>query len=66
MLCVFASCVERVVEGSVVSTCRCAWGLGYVVGGCNVQCICYTEHGRYGLSRLYVETVESMSSAGSV
>ena len=25
-----------------------------------------TEHGRYGLSCLYAETVESMSSAGSV
>ena len=43
-----------------------AWGVGYVVGGCNVQCTCYTEHGRYGLSCLYAETVESMSSAGSV
>ena len=40
--------------------------MGYVVGGCNVQCSCYTEHGRYGLSHLYAETVESMSSAGSV
>ena len=35
----------------------------YVVGGCNVQCTCCTEHGRYGLSRLYAETVESMISA---
>ena len=40
--------------------------VGYVVGGCNVQCTCYTEHGRYGLSCLYAETVESMSSAGSI
>ena len=40
--------------------------MGYVVGGCNVQCTCYTEHGRCGLSCLYAETVESMSSAGSV
>ena len=39
--------------------------MGYVGGGCNVQCTCYTEHGRYGLSCLYAETVESMSSAGS-
>ena len=38
----------------------------YVVSGCNVQCSCYTEHGRYGLSCLYAETVECMSSAGSV
>ena len=45
-----------------------AWGVGYVVGGCNVQCILasYTEHGRYGLSCLYAETVETMSSAGYV
>ena len=26
----------------------------------------YTEHGRYGLSCLYAETVETMSSAGSI
>ena len=26
----------------------------------------YTEHGRYGLSCLYAETVETMSSAGYV
>ena len=45
---------------------RIAWGVGYVVDGCNVQCTCYTEHGRYGLSCLYAETVESMSSGGSV
>ena len=65
MLCVFVSCVQRVVESSVVSACR---GVGYVVGGCNVQCTCCTDHGRYGLSCLYAETVESMSSAiaGSV
>ena len=36
------------------------------VAACNVQCTCYTEHGRYGLSCLYAETVESMSSAGSI
>ena len=35
--------------------------VGYVVGGCNVQCSCYTEHGRCALSCLYAETVESMS-----
>ena len=34
-----------------------AWGVGYVVGGCNVQCTCYIEHGRCGLSCLYAETV---------
>ena len=38
--------------------------MGYVVGGCNVQCSCYTEHGRYGLSCLYAETVECMSVYG--
>ena len=32
--------------------------MGYVVGGCNVYCSCYTEHGRYGLSCLHAETVE--------
>ena len=40
--------------------------MGYVVGGCNVQCTCCTEHGRYGLPCLYAETVESMSSASCV
>jgi len=64
MLCVFLSCVQRVVEGSVVgsaeSACWRAWGVGYVVGGCNVQCTCYTEHDRCGLFCLYAETVESM------
>ena len=34
--------------------------MGYVVGGCNVQCTCYTEHDRCGLSCMYAETVESM------
>ena len=36
------------------------------MGDCNVQCTCCTEHGRYGLSCLYAETVESMSSASWV
>ena len=40
----------------------CMGSVGYVVGGCNVQCTCCTEHGRYGLSCLYAE-MESMSSA---
>ena len=31
-----------------------------VVGGCNVQCTCYTEHGRYGLSCLYAEAVHGV------
>ena len=39
-----------------------AWGVSYVVG---LQSSCCTGHGRYGLSCLYVETVECMSSAGS-
>ena len=43
-----------------------AWGVGYAVGGCNVQCTCYTELGRDGLSCLNAEIVESMSSAASV
>ena len=71
MLCVFVCCVQRVVEGSVVGSAGSAvdvhaWGVGYVVGGCNIQCTFYTEHGRYGLSCLYAETVESMSSASWV
>ena len=40
--------------------------MGHVVGGCNVQCTCCTEHSRYGLSCLHAETVESMSSASWV
>ena len=34
----------------------------YVVGGCMqcIQCTCYTEHDRCGLSCTYAETVESM------
>ena len=31
-----------------------------------LQVNCYTEHDRYGLPCLYAETVECMSSAGSV
>ena len=31
---------------------------------CGLQCSCYTEHGRYGLSCLYAETVECMSRLG--
>ena len=41
-------------------------GNGLCCGGCNVKCICCTEHGRYGLSCLYADTVESMSSASWV
>ena len=37
-LCVCLIVVQRVVEGSVVSACWCAWGMGYVVGGCGRQC----------------------------
>ena len=61
-------CVQRVVEGSVVgsagSACWCAWGVGYVVGGCNVQCSFHTEHGRFGISCMYAETVDCMSLYG--
>ena len=59
MLCVFLSCVQRVVEGSVVGSageCMLVC-MGYVVGGSNVQCTCYIEHGRCGLSCLYAQTV---------
>ena len=31
-----------------------------------LQCCCCTEHDRYGLPCLYGETLECMSSAGSV
>ena len=65
-VCLFVCCVQGFVEGSAVGSAVSACGVDYVVGGCNVQCTCYTEHGRYGLSCLYAETVESMSSAGSV
>ena len=72
-LCLLVVCRGR-LEGGVVGTawCElsacyvCAWGMSYVVGGCNVQWSCYTEHGGYGLSCLYAETVKCMSSAGSV
>jgi len=52
------------MEGSVVGSAGCvvqvnlhAWGVSCVVGCCNVQCSCYTEHGRYGLSCPYAETM---------
>ena len=45
------------------SACSCVWRLSYVVDNCNVVA---TEHSRYGLSCTYVETIECMSSAGSV
>ena len=52
------------MEGSVVGSAGCvvkvnlhAWGVTCVVGDCNVQRTCYTEHGRYGLSCLYAKTV---------
>ena len=46
------------MEGSGVGSAGCGvyvnvYGecMSYVVGGCNVvNCSCYTEHGRYGLS----------------
>ena len=41
-------------------------GSGLCWGGCNVQCTSYTERDRCDLPCLYPETVESMSSAGSV
>ena len=45
------------------SACSCVWRLSYVVDNSNVVA---TEHSRYGLSCTYVETIECMSSAGSV
>ena len=45
------------------SACSCVWRLSYVVDNCNVFA---TEHSRYGLSCTYVETLECMSSTGSV
>ena len=45
------------------SACSCIWRLSHVVESSNVVA---TEHGRYGLSCTYVESVECMSSAGSV
>ena len=45
------------------SACSCVWRLSYVVDNCKVVA---TEHGRYGLSCTYVETIKCMSSAGSV
>ena len=61
---VFVSCAQRVVEGKwdgqwwVCSACWCAWGVSYVVGGCNVVAI-------LSMSCLYAETVECISSARS-
>ena len=67
-VCLLAVCrgLWKSVVGSAGTACWCAWGVGYVVGVCNVQCVCYTECGRYGLSWLSAETVESMSGVGSV
>ena len=47
------------------SACSCVWRLSFVVDNCNVVA---TEHSRYGLSctYMYVETIECMSSTGSV
>ena len=47
------------MEGSGVGIAQCvvhvdAYGVSYVVGGCNVQCI-NTQHGRYDLSCLHAE-----------
>ena len=42
------------------SACLC---MEIVVDSCNVVA---TEHGRYGMSCTYVDTIECMSSAGSV
>ena len=42
MLCVFVSCVQRVAEGNVhVAVDACAWGVGYVVGGCSTIYLLY-------------------------
>ena len=47
--------------GSAVHVDVHAWGVSYVGCKCSLQ-----QHGRYGLSCLYAETVECMRSAGSV
>ena len=39
------------------SACSCVWRLWIAVA---------TEHSRYGLSCMYIETIGCMSSAGSV
>ena len=69
MPCVFVSCVQcgRQCGGECWECVLICMGSGlYVVGGCSVKCTCCVEHGRYGLSCLYAETVESMSSASWV
>ena len=43
--------------------CSCVWRLSYVADNCNIVA---TEHSRYDLSCTYVETLECMSSTGSV
>ena len=66
----FSGVHRRVVEGSGLGTpgcvilfLLCVWRLSYVVDSCNVVA---TEHSRYGLSCTYVETLECMSSTGSI
>ena len=49
--------------GCVVHVHVHVWRLSFVVDNCNVVA---TVHSRYGLSCTYVETMECMSSAGSV
>ena len=72
MVCVLVVCrglwkaVWWVVLGVFVDVHGDSRGVSYTVGGCKLQCTWYTERGRYGLSCLCAETVESMSSAGSV
>ena len=53
----FVSCVQkRVVEGSVVESAGCVVHAD-VHGKWVMLCNVYTEHGRYGLSCLYAETL---------
>ena len=61
-------CIGGLLEGSGVGSPGCVvhvymYGNVLCVDSCNVIT---TEHDRYGLSCTYVETLECMSSAGSV
>ena len=63
----FVSCMHRDVESSVVSACWCAWGVGYVVGGCNQwrsECTKYLLYWAWHM--VCLACVQKLWSAGSV